>query len=48
LLAELEPEQRAKFQELVGDPFEFQDQGPGRGGRPGGGRPQRPERPANE
>lgn len=32
LLAELNPEQRAKFQELVGDPFEFQDRPPGAGG----------------
>ena len=42
LLAELSPEQRTKFEELVGDPFEFQDGPPG-GGRerrlPGGGEP---------
>jgi hypothetical protein len=40
LLAELSPEQRAKFQELLGDPFEFQDRPPGGGpgrGPPGGG-----------
>ncbi|MDA1051630.1 MAG: hypothetical protein O3C40_14270 [Planctomycetota bacterium] len=46
LLAELNPEQRAKFQELVGDPFEFQDRPPGggrdRGQRGDGERPQRP------
>ncbi|MEO8498816.1 MAG: hypothetical protein ABI614_27460, partial [Planctomycetota bacterium] len=29
LLAELNPEQRAKFQEMLGDPFEFQDRPPG-------------------
>jgi len=40
LLAELSPEQRAKFQEMLGDPFEFQDRPPGGGpgrGQPGGG-----------
>ena len=40
LLAELSPEQRTKFQEMVGDPFEFQDRPPGGGrdrGQPGGG-----------
>jgi len=39
LLAELNPEQRAKFQEMLGDPFEFQDRPPGGGpdrGPPGG------------
>jgi len=38
LLDELNPEQRAKFQEMLGDPFEFQDRPPGGGrdrGRPG-------------
>lgn len=40
LLAELKPDQRAKFQEMLGDPFEFQDRPPGAGfgqGQPGGG-----------
>jgi hypothetical protein len=35
LLAELNPDQRAKFQEMLGDPFEFQDRPPGAGSRPG-------------
>ncbi len=35
LLAELNPEQRAKFKEMVGDPFEFQDRPPGAGGQRG-------------
>ncbi len=41
LLGQLDPQQRAKFQQMVGDPFEFRDQGPGRpgGGGPGGPRP---------
>lgn len=47
LLAELNPEQRAKFQEMVGDPFEFQDRPPGggreRGRRGDGERPRRPQ-----
>ncbi len=46
LLKELTPEQQAKYKELVGEPFEFQQDdrfGPGRGGQfgpggPGGGR----------
>jgi Spy/CpxP family protein refolding chaperone len=42
LLKELTPEQQAKYKELVGEPFEFQQDerfGPGRGGQfgPGGG-----------
>ena len=40
LMAELSPEQPAKFEELVGDRFEFQDGSPGGGrerGPPGGG-----------
>ncbi|MBC8350415.1 MAG: hypothetical protein H8E66_00405 [Planctomycetes bacterium] len=47
LLAELNPDQRAKFQAMVGDPFEFQDRPPGggreRGQRGEGERPRRPQ-----
>lgn len=35
LLAELNPQQRAQFNEMVGDPFEFRDEAPQ--GGPGGG-----------
>lgn len=46
LLAELNPEQRAAFKEMVGDPFEFQDRPPGGGrGRPQRGEGERPGRP---
>jgi hypothetical protein len=44
LLAELSPEQRTQFNELVGEPFEFKDEPPpgfgGRGDGPGGNREQ--------
>lgn len=45
LLADLSPEQRKQFNDLVGDPFEFKDQPPqggfgGRGEGPGGNRDQ--------
>ncbi|MCH8149961.1 MAG: hypothetical protein IH987_18610 [Planctomycetes bacterium] len=41
LLKELDPKQRKLLLAMVGEPFEFRDQGPGRpgGNRPGGGRP---------
>ncbi len=42
LLAELNPEQQAKFKEMLGDPFEFQDRPPG--GGPGQGPPRGGER----
>lgn len=36
LLAELGPDQREKFNELVGEPFEFRDEAPGQFGGPAG------------
>jgi hypothetical protein len=46
LISQLTPEQQAKIRELVGDPFEFQTEGPpGPAGGPRGARPPRQNRP---
>ncbi len=37
LLSELSPQQRSKFEQMIGAPFEFTDNPQQRGGRPGGG-----------